>query len=361
MTIPNELTSHLTPPAEPAAGAESLGAWLTQVRASYNAEQREVARHLGLNAAIIEALENDRFDQLGPPVFVRGYLSRYARLLNLPEQAVLDRYRRQSGSSTQEPPPLKVMHPVRRHTRAWDLRGVFYLAVVVAIAWAAIQNLNELDPSRLFGWWSDGAPGVEKPGESASKTALSQTQYPFQPAPEVATPAATPAAAPPATVAASPVTPPALSPPSPPTNPAPAAMSANATPPAVTAPAPPASAPDPLPVPSASGIVATVAPGAVKTDPASPAGGGALGEAKLLLEFSNDCWVEVKDAQGNVLANGLMKANSTTAISGPAPFKVTLGNAPATRILLDDRLVNTDFYVPRRGTVSRFTLAREQP
>ena len=130
------------------------------------------------NAAIIEALENDRFDQLGPPVFVRGYLSRYARLLNLPEQAVLDRYRRQSGSSTQEPPPLKVMHPVRRHTRVRDLRGVFYLAVVVAIAWAAIQNLKDLDPSRLFGWWSDGAPAVEKPGESASKTAISQTQYP---------------------------------------------------------------------------------------------------------------------------------------------------------------------------------------
>ncbi len=355
MTIPNELTSHLTPPPEPAAGAESLGAWLTQVRASYNAEQREVARHLGLNAAIIEALENDRFDQLGPPVFVRGYLSRYARLLNLPEQAVLDRYRRQSGSSTQEPPPLKVMHPVRRHTRVRDLRGVFYLAVVVAIAWAAIQNLKDIDPSRLFGWWSDGAPAVEKPGESASKTAISQTQYPFQPAPEEAIPAA-----PPATVAAVPVAPPALRSSSPPpTSPAPAAISASATPPAATTPALPAPAPEPPPAPPASGIVSTAAPGPVKTDSEAPA--GSLGEAKLLLEFSNDCWVEVKDAQGNVLANGLMKANSTRAISGPAPFKVTLGNAPATRILLDDRLVNTDFYVPRRGTVSRFTLAREQP
>jgi len=55
----------------------------------------------------------------------------------------------------------------------------------------------------------------------------------------------------------------------------------------------------------------------------------------------------------------LMKANTTHALSGPAPFKVTLGNAPAARIILDDRLVDTTVYVPRRGTVSRFTLDRD--
>lgn len=75
-----------------------------------------------------------------------------------------------------------------------------------------------------------------------------------------------------------------------------------------------------------------------------------------MLQFSEDCWVEVKDAQGKVLANGLMKANTTHAIAGPAPFTVTLGNAPAARIALDDRLVDAAIYLPRRGTVSRFTL-----
>jgi cytoskeletal protein RodZ len=40
---------------------------------------------------------------------LRGYLSRYARFLDLPESAVLDRYRQQAAAS-QEPPPLKVVH-----------------------------------------------------------------------------------------------------------------------------------------------------------------------------------------------------------------------------------------------------------
>lgn len=340
---------------------------MAQVRDSYHAKQREVARHLGLNPAIIEAIETDNFSQLGPPVFVKGYLSRYARLLNLPEQAVLERYQRQSGGP-QEPPPLKVMHPLRRQTRIRDLRGVFYLAIVVAIAWAAIQNLKELDPSRLFGLWSDTtatsttsttSTTSPTPPVNPDKTAISQTQYPFQspavtaptpvsPAPSATVPDAAPTTKEVPSLSTTGSTPSI-------TAPAPESMAAPA-PVAVATPPPPAETSSPSPV-----TATTIAAPTPSAAPVPEAGGETVpGEAKLLLEFSNDSWVEVKDAQGNVLVSGLMKADSTRAISGSAPFKITLGNAPATRITLDDRLVNTDFYMPRRGTVSRFTLARDQ-
>ena len=83
--------------------------------------------------------------------------------------------------------------------------------------------------------------------------------------------------------------------------------------------------------------------------------------AKLLLEFSNDCWVEVKDAEGKVLISSLKRANSSESLSGPAPFAITLGNAPAARLTLDGQPIDKAVYVPRRGTVSRFTLPRPQP
>lgn len=350
MTTPNEPTIDFGHPTDSAsADAESLGAWLARVRAGYSAERREVARHLGLNPIIIQAIESDDFARLGPPVFVRGYLSRYARFLNLPEQAVLERYQRQSGPA-QEPPPLKVMHPLRRQTRIRDLRGALYLLVVVGIAWTTIQNLDlgDFDPGGLIARWSGGDPSGPKPAAAPAKTAVSQTHYPFQTAPGDAT-----------ATAAAPATPPLAGE----TQAAPPAESVR---PAIGPASPSAPAPTPA-APTFSAEPATVAatsPGVLTATVAAPTEEGAghsPGTARLLLEFSNDCWVEVKDAQGNVLANGLMKANSTHNISGSAPFKVTLGNAPAARIILDDRLVNTEFYVPRRGTVSRFTLDRGQP
>jgi cytoskeleton protein RodZ len=342
----NEPVPDFTSPTETnAGGAESLGAWLAQTRAGYNAEQRDVARHLGLNPTIIQAIESDDFGRLGPPVFVRGYLSRYARLLNLPEQAVLERYQHQSGSN-QDPPPLKVAHPLRRQTRVRDLRGLFYLLLVVGIGWTAIQNLNDLDPSRLLALWSGDDRGTSGKTASPAITATSQTQYPFQSGSGETT----------TTAATSPSLPlVGETPPSSRSNTAlPAPDAKNLQPP--SAPVSPVSPSEPATIPTTPSVITTVAG-------STPEAGAvnAAAEAKLLLEFSNDCWVEVKDAQGNVLTNGLMKANSTRTLSGSAPFKVTLGNAPAARIILDDRLVDTEFYVPRRGTVSRFTLDRGQP
>ncbi len=335
MSTPKEITPTVNPPAQPTGATESVGAWLARTRAGYGAEPRDMARQLGLNPTIILALEADDFARLGPPVFVRGYLSRYARLLDLPEAAVLERYREQTDAS-QEPPPLKVVHSRERQTRVRDLRGFIYLLVVIGLGWTAIRHLDALDPSRLLAWWPPSDSSSAPPPASKPMTVTTQTQYPFQPKPEEATGEPTP---PPVPATSEP-------PPSPHAEPAPTAPSAIAlTPPPTAEPAAgdgnPASAP-----------MVAVQEGAGDNAASETAAGG----ARLMLQFSEDCWVQVKDAQGKVLVNGLMKANTTSALSGPAPFTVTLGNAPAARIAVDDRPVDTAIYVPRRGTVSRFTL-----
>lgn len=347
----NEIATDFTPETSN-AHTQSLGAWFAQVRTGHGLELREAARHLMLNPAIVQAIETDDFARLGPPVFVRGYLSRYARLLDMPDHEVLERFRQQTSSS-QEPPPLKVVHPLRRQTRARDLRGLVYLGLLAGVGWTAIQHLPDLDPGRLAALWSgdrsnrpasEGSPVVH---ELTSGT--SQIHYPLQ-----SRPAKTTAPAPAASVASE--APPSVAPPA---EPAPPVV-------ATVAPAPPSvvftTSPDPaptpmLPVSETQTTAAASVPFTVQTS--NPSAAANDGEAKLLLEFSNDCWVEIKDAQGNVLTSGLMRGNTTHTLSGPAPFKVTLGNAPAARIVLDDRLVDTTIYVPRRGTVSRFTLDRE--
>ena len=350
MSMPNEIAPDFTPStASVDPESLSLGAWLAQVRAGFGAEQRDVAHHLGLNPTLIQALEADDFARLGPPVFVRGYLSRYARLLNLPEAAVLERYRRQSNAS-QDPPPLKVVHPLRRQTRVRDLRGLFYLLLIIGVGWTAVQHLGDLDPGKLIALWS-GDHREDRPIIASQPTTTTQTHYPFQAESGTMTSPSPPPPAAPAsagTLAAAPVATTGVSP-----------TPAESPTPAVSPTLPLASTPPTAPsTETASAGLATVSEPETRND--DPASLPLNQEARLTLEFSDDCWVEVKNADGGVLFSGLMKANTTRQITGPAPFTLTLGNAPAARITLDDRPVDTTVYVPRRGTVSRFTLDRAQ-
>lgn len=355
------VTTHFPAAVEPET-AESVGAWLSRTRISYGADPQQTARQLGLNPLIIQALESNEFAQLGAPVFVRGYLVRYARLLNLPETEVLKRYQRQSGAR-QEPPPLKVVHGRQREVRLWDLRGAFYLAVIVGLGWAAISHLPSFDPAQALRWWrQDGAasaPTAAAP-PTGSSPITTQVHYPFQSeaveaAGEVvlSAPTARPDSAPP--MATLVLTPPAATSPS-------AASSPETAPPASspTEAAPTATASSLQPAPTAPNPTETASATPVSATATVTAGDGVVsaeaGGVRLMLQFSDECWVEVKDAQGKVLVNGLMRANTSQTLSGPAPFTVTLGNAPAARIALDDRPVDTAVYLPRRGTVSRFTL-----
>lgn len=70
--------------AEAATGvAELPGRVLAEARAARNLTVVEVAQQLKLSATQVEALEADAYERLPGPVFVRGFVRNYARLLEL--------------------------------------------------------------------------------------------------------------------------------------------------------------------------------------------------------------------------------------------------------------------------------------
>src|SRR5579862_4518471 len=78
------------------------------------------------------------------------------------------------------------------------------------------------------------------------------------------------------------------------------------------------------------------------TAPAQPAGeggGAALGQARLNLSFAAPSWVDITDANGRRLLQGLVAGGSTRALAGEAPLRVTLGNAPAVNVQLNEHPV----------------------
>lgn len=86
---------------------DSIGAQLRDARDRHQLKIEQVASELHLDPEIIRAIERDDPASLPAPIFVQGYLRSYARLVGLPEEAILRRYTAQRVA----PPPLSVIRP----------------------------------------------------------------------------------------------------------------------------------------------------------------------------------------------------------------------------------------------------------
>ena len=110
----------------------------------------EVASRLRLESRVVHCLENDDYDQLHGSTFVRGYLSGYARLLDLPERPILEAYERHGHA----PPALvsELGGKPEVHVSDFPVRMVTYviagLLVVLVVLWWQSRQLDTGSPER---------------------------------------------------------------------------------------------------------------------------------------------------------------------------------------------------------------------
>jgi cytoskeletal protein RodZ len=71
---------------------ETVGRFLRQQRLAKRMSLEEVARTTRVPMSSVERIEADQFDELPGEVFVRGFLSSYARAVGVPVDDVLARY-----------------------------------------------------------------------------------------------------------------------------------------------------------------------------------------------------------------------------------------------------------------------------
>lgn len=319
----------------------SVGSMLAEARSARRWERRDVAIRLGVSPGVIEALEEDAFERLGAPVFVRGYLIRYARLLDLPEQEILDRYK-QLGVS--EPPPLQVGRSIRPQARMTDtgVRWISYILFFGMIAYLAWLGLEQVT-SHL-----DSSTTTPQAGRDADgNTVLVLPQLESSSPEQAGQPPATPSSELPgvSTLSPAPVT----------------ATEGQVVDREEGAGDLSDDGVDSLPSveeTTAEVEVEETTAESVAEQPETAAGPVSTpeGEPQLVMEFADDCWVDIRDASGERLAYGLMKANTTRSVSGSAPFSLVLGNAGAVNIKINGQAVDKSTYVPARGTVARFSL-----
>lgn len=298
---------------------ETIGQMLARLRAARGLDVRKVADDLRCDRAIIDALESDRYADLGAAVFARGHLRRYADHLGAPTDALLARWSAEQAASQ----PLPDLTRAPQAPRPIDTRRWGRLLAVVAGALAI----------GLAAWWILQGAGA-RPAPTVAATDPAATAQP------VPVPAALPSAAASdmatGDVAATPGAAPAAAP----------VVSAASTGTAVTTAAPVMTPP----------IVAATPPAAAPPAAAVSDAVAAPGEIAMAFTTAADCWAEVFDAQGGRRLYQLIRAGQRVTATGKPPLRVTLGRGDVTRLELDGRTTA----IPAeaiRDSVARFEIA----
>ena len=264
----------------------SVGPRLRAERERRGLSSQKAADELHLDGWVIEALEAGDYERIGPSVYAKGHLKRYAALLDLPVAEIMDGYdsRTQAPRAPAPPPPANVRlrtDPPAVANLPWPL-----IAGSVAVALLAIGVL----------WW--------KPWHRHGSAPIAAETLAANPSSASADAAADSAAA--------------DSPAAESTSTGPPSASSQLVPPAAVAAAAPATRAAPSPPPDAM---------------------AGMGRAHLRLSFSADSWVDVHDAAGRRVFAGNGRANSVKTIAGIAPMRVYLGFASGVQLEINNRAV----------------------
>jgi cytoskeleton protein RodZ len=139
-----------------ADAAESLtpGELLRRERERRSLSQLQAAEDLHLDRRVVEAIETNRFDLLGAPVYARGHLRKYAALVGLSPDFVIHRYE----ALTDRPEvPLPVPASVTTGVvvgfeRRSSFKGpllVSFTLIVLALGWWVVDEVTSPSSASL--------------------------------------------------------------------------------------------------------------------------------------------------------------------------------------------------------------------
>ncbi len=248
-----------------------------------------------LDAWVIEALESGDYARIGPSVYGKGHLKRYAGLLGLPADEIIGAYETRPAAPVEaaQAPALR-MRAAETQDRAppWaTVAGVAVISVLVAAAavlwwrpWLSRRTAAAAGPAPRALVTAEGVGAPKAAGGQSADGGSAEGR----PADRVV---------------------------------GSGSLTDGTTPGGAHS------------VTAAAGAAAdSVAAGGTEPVPG-------LGHARLRLSFSADSWVEVHDASGRRLFAGRGHANSVKTIAGAAPMKVYLGFASGVQLEINSRVV----------------------
>lgn len=335
------------------------GLGLRQARERCRLTVAAVANTLHLEQGVIEALEADDYAHLPPMTYVRGYLSAYARLVNLSVTDVLQAFERVGLEERSRPLTSKVGSGGSRGMTglsagsSWLLTAAFTAVLVSGwMFWIESQSIPEAaaqsDDVIAAELGADGVPepmhglGADAPASASvpqglTAPAKTEIELPALSGETVGIAAHSAARLPPSG---------SLS------------MAANATAGntnAASAQMPPQNPPVALAVSSAAeSTVRSSADAATTANAESMPVQPTRASETLKVDATGVSWVDVQDAGGQRLVYALLERGDSRQVTGRPPFAITIGDA--TRVMLRHDGAPVDLGPYMHGKVARFTL-----
>jgi cytoskeleton protein RodZ len=299
--VPKEDPNQTNKSSEDSAAGPVCGERLARVRHERGISVLEIAKELHLDEPKVRALEENRFEVLGAPVFAKGHLRKYAELVGVQIDDILADYyglNRSAGAPPVVGPPKKI--PREISIGPWV--GVILVVLLVAsAAW----------------WWFNLETGPEPVSAQPATLAPFESERQDDAAPVAS-------------------------------DSEPVVDQESTEPPESSS----TEEVQDMPVETP----AEAEPESAEVLQASDTGGDpAAGNVELVLSFSDDCWTEVTDATGRRLFFDLGTDGRTVTLSGVEPLGVLLGNSLNVSI----RVNGFDYRIPaanRRGNTARLTI-----
>ena len=349
------------PQLEPSLPNQGPGDRLQAARISIGMTVEDVANKMHLSESILNSLEENNFDDITAPIFVKGYLRSYARIVRLDENEIIDQYNR---FYTDGDPPISSTSNTVPEINADDAR-VKWVTRFVVIGLVALLSLwwwnRYQQPAQPLSLDSSGqvdpvaqgdqsairiSPARPSSEQSSSPSALSEAarqelngigqrprQIPIQPAQTQVVEVIEPAIE---MVAAIDNAPSAALP------------TAQELDEMVSTEEQARSAPQPVDV----------------AEPEQPAAAQNAGEPApatdaqdLVIVVNADTWADIKDAAGERMVRDLLRAGRTLSVSGEAPIQVFLGNGYGVSMTYKGKDFDIGPYIKPNNT-ARFRLGQ---
>ena len=295
---------------------------LRQAREAMGISQDQVAQELYLTPNYIRLIDSDEIDKIAKQAFVRGYLRSYAKMVNVDADDVVARYEVSQGGTPQKIEIRGVTQEAVGSTNftgpvfQTGVLGLIGLVVVISLVWylssgdeeavvvtgpgttvldsgdTAEQVDGEASPDSDLDSFEAFQNEINEPASDATLDALNSAEASEQELP------LEPASASTLTIT---------------TEDKQSILDNMPETPATTDLSQPAATGKRIAIQREDGVVRVTAGGA----------------DELRFLFTDECWVEIEDGEGDAIYGDLNRSGDELVVSGVAPFEVLFGKAPA--------------------------------